>query len=168
MSVDRMERVLDSTGSLRVRRDYLQIIYPEVQFTCSGAIRVWIFGARWSSDASNLHSFPELQIWRPSRNGGFIKVGSTTVTVRRPSTTQFYHYTLSSPLRFQEGDFLGYYQPPSQLRVLFERDGRRRQLQYTTQSANPSTVLFISDLSPFRTSQILIRAVTGNFAQYLW
>ena len=59
----------------------------------------------------------ELQIWRPgSEDGVFFKVGSTTI-VTEESQTELYQCPLASPMTFQSGDVLGYYQPDSQLSI---------------------------------------------------
>ena len=124
MSVDRMDYLLGNEGNVLRSSDAIQAIYPQVNFTCSGSILSWVFGAWWEG---NTDSFTELQIWRPgSEDGSYTKVGSTTIMVER-NITQLYEYRLSSPLAFQAGDVLGYYQPAissSQLRLLEEGLGR--------------------------------------------
>ena len=99
-----------------------QGIFPEVGFTCSGQLLGWVFGAQWEGNSA---SFTELQIWRPTNvYGVFTKVGSTTIMTTE-SHTGFYNYSLSSPLAFQAGDVLGYYQPPpseSQLTLYYEHN----------------------------------------------
>ena len=83
-----------------------QAIIPGINFTCSGRIESWTFGARWE----NSTDFIELQIWRPgSEDGTYTKVGYTTINVEEEGPTELYHYPLSSPLHFQAGDILGYY-----------------------------------------------------------
>ena len=94
-----------------------QAIIPEINFTCNGSILSWTFGAQWRGNTPEL---TELQIWRSSGDGSYDKVGSTTIMTEE-NTTGFYQYPLSSPLPFQAGDILGYYQPTSsitQLRLL--------------------------------------------------
>ena len=112
MSLERIRAVLRP----RVLTDYedinLHAIFPGINFTCDGNIHSWTFGAEWYG---NTGSYTELQIWRSSGNGlNYTKVGRTTIKTERntKNTTQLYEYPLSSPLSFQEGDILGYYQPP--------------------------------------------------------
>ena len=122
-----------------------------------------MFGAEWGG--GNL--FPELQIWRPTGDDGvYTKVGYTTITTVIESS-RFYEYSLSSPLDFQAGDVLGYYQPDfggSQFRLLLEDDGRDTQLLYfNTMPTSPATELDISSLLiESRTQQLLLNVVTGR------
>ena len=82
------------------------MVVPKINFTCSGSIQSWVFGAQWEE---NTGSYTELQIWRPgSENGVSTKVWSTTIMTEE-NTTGLYSHTLSSPLPFQAGDVLGYY-----------------------------------------------------------
>ena len=121
MSLERI-RALQGHGEVgRYEDTNFHIIIPGINFTCNGNIHSWIFGANWYG---NNQSYLELQIWRSSGNGSYTKVGSTTITTEE-NTTQLYKYPLSSPLRFQEGDFLGYYLPSrsrSQLRLKLEEN----------------------------------------------
>ena len=127
-----MDDVLGNEGTLVISFPNNQAILPEVNFTCSGSILSWIFGAQWEG---NNDSYIELQIWRPgSRDGVYSNVGSTTIMTEEPRTVlSLYQYSLSSPLTFQAGDVLGFYQPESsrsQLRLLGEREARGQQLGY--------------------------------------
>ena len=126
-----MDAVLDNYGRVvySPSESDRQAIFPRVNFTCSGSIQSWIFGALWIGSTA---SFTELQIWRSSGDGSYIKVGNTTVSVTEQTTTGLYYYPLSSPLPFQAGDILGYYQPyytRSQLELPSGEDGQG-QLQY--------------------------------------
>ena len=110
--------------------------------------------------------FPELQIWRPTGDDGvYTKVGYTTINTVIESSI-FCEYSLSSPLNFQAGDVLGYYQPNvvgSQLRLLFEVGGRDTQLGYFQLSpTSPATELNISSLVETRTAQLSLNVVTGR------
>ena len=71
------------------------------------------------------------------------------------NSTQLYQYTLTSPLPFQAGDILGYFQgsqSTSQLRLLFEIVGSDYPLHYNIQDS-PS-------------SQFDTESNTGNFLGY--
>jgi ephrin-B len=132
ISLDRMHAVLGNYNGKDVEEfgGSAQAIIPGINFTCSGSIESWTFGARWEQDTD----FIELQIWRPgSEDGSYTKVGSTTINVEEEGQTDLYQYPLSSPLHFQAGDILGYYQPArtnSRWLLRFEREGRGRQLRY--------------------------------------
>ena len=164
MSVDRMDDILDNEGDLFPGFPNNQAIFPEVNFTCSGSIQSWVFGAQWEG---NTVSYTELQIWRPgSEDGVYSKVGNTTIMTEEPRTEHsLYQYSLSSPLTFQAGDVLGFYQPEpsrSQLTLIGEGEARGRQLgyyHYPTPSA--ASQLNISVRGDDR-YQIFINAVTGE------
>ena len=128
MSLERIHAVIEDLSSHNnLVTDYndlnTQAIIPGTSFTCSGNIVSWIFGTVW---VGNTASFTELQIWRSSGDGSYTKVGSTTIDVTEESATRLYKYPLNSPLPFQAGDILGYYQPRrsrSQLRLMLEYVG---------------------------------------------
>ena len=112
-----------------------QAILPYINFTCDGSILSWIFGAQWEG---NSPTYTELQIWRSSGDGSYTKVGSTTIMLEEENSTQLYQYTLTSPLPFQAGDVLGYFQgrrSTSQLRLLFEDVGSDHPLHYNLQDS---------------------------------
>lgn len=160
MSVDRIEHLLGIMGSVSSTNDNRQIVFPEVSFTCTGTIKSWIFGGGWV-DGARVDSLPELQIWRLHNDGSFTKVGSTSLAVTKNNTTRLYQHQLSSPLPFQAGDVLGYFQPNSQLKVLFEINGRGRTLSYDMSSSTPPPVFSINSQSGERIHQIILYPVTG-------
>ena len=146
------------------KEDDFQGIFPEVGFTCSGRLVTWVFGAEWEG---NTQSFTELQIWRPVGDDGvYTKVGSTTIDTPQ-NRTHLYHYPLSSPLAFQAGDVLGYYQPSfteSQLRLLYE-EGEAGELQlgyYFSKSRSPATDLDIRRGYKSAKYNLFINVVTGE------
>ena len=91
-----------------ITRDRQQRMFPEIKFTCSGSITKWIVGAGTGGGSTPPS---ELQIWRRS-GSDYTKMGSTQLTAQSPTNDDpnVYEYTLSMPLEFQEGDFLGVYQ----------------------------------------------------------
>ena len=158
-----MDDLLGNEGRTDITFDAIQAIYPQVNFTCSGSILSWVFGADWEG---NTDSFTELQIWRPgSEDGSYTKVGSTTIMVDR-NTTRLYEYRLSSTMAFQAGDVLGYYQPAassSQLILLVELQGREveHQVRYYFDAESPGRELNISGLDDNRVT-VFIDVVTGE------
>ena len=118
--MDRIDAVLGNYGTVFTSfESSVQAIVPDTTFTCNGSILSWTFGARWEG---NTPALTELQIWRSSGDGSYDKVGSTTI-ITEENTTGLYQYPLSSPLPFQAGDILGYYQPApstSQLGLRYE------------------------------------------------
>ncbi|CAI8024638.1 hypothetical protein GBAR_LOCUS14308 [Geodia barretti] len=159
MSLDRMDRLLDNIGT-RVVAGNFQVIYPEVGFTCNGNIQSWVFGAQWEGGES---FFTELQIWRPTGNGFYTKVGYTTIITAR-NNSELYAYPVSPPLPFQAGDVLGYYQPQpsaSQLRLLFVQDRRENQVGYLYPTTGPANSLNISSgFRPSRNYELFVNVVT--------
>ena len=90
MGLDRMDAVLGNYGRVTYSPTDRQAIFPGVNFTCSGSIQRWIFGAFWNGYTV---SFTELQIWRSGGDGSYTKVGSTTINVTEQDFT-----TIPSPL----------------------------------------------------------------------
>ena len=154
-----MDALLGSMGDA-IPGDSLQGIFTEVGFMCSGSIRSWVVGADWVGQ----NSYPELQIWRPTGTGVYTKVGHSAIIAKKQAL--IYEYRLPSPLVFEAGDVLGYYQPhpsQSQLRVLLERHGREPQRGYYYSMTSPASLLNTSSMSSSDDRfQILVYAVTGN------
>ncbi|CAI8024215.1 hypothetical protein GBAR_LOCUS14080, partial [Geodia barretti] len=158
MSLDRMDRLLGNIGTQAVASNF-QLIYPEVSFTCNGSIQSWVFGAQWEGGES---FFTELQLWRPTGDGVYTKVGYTTINTAR-SNSELYEYTLSPPLAFQAGDVLGYYQPQpslSQLRLLLVQDGRESQVGYRYSRSSPASLLNITLRFESIRFQLFVNVVT--------
>ena len=159
MNIDRINALL---GNVEVSADdNYQGVILDPGFTCDGTVSSWVFGAKWEG---NYQSFTELQIWRPAANidGVFTKVWSTQIDILE-NQSELYYYPLSTPLAFQAGDVLGYYQPPStqsQLSLLYERDVRGLQIgfYYYNQPNSPSTV-DIRNGEIFRKYQMLIDVI---------
>ena len=163
MSIDRIDLLLGNGGNHDPEGHY-EAVFPEAQFTCSGRLVSWVFGAEWEG---NTQSFTELQIWRPVGDDGvYTKVGSTTIDTPQ-NRTHLYYYPLSSPLAFQAGDVLGYYQPSfteSQLRLLYE-EGEAGELQlgyYFSKSRSPATDLDIRRGYKSAKYNLFINVVTGE------
>ena len=162
-----MDFLLNNKGSVMLAYGNYQGIFPEVNFTCSGTIQSWIFGALV---LTGFQLLPELQIWRPDGgNGSYTKVESITINSTKikaveEGPTGIYQYPLSSPLHFQAGDILGYYQPEranSQLIFRFEREGRGHQLGYYYSRDSPASQLNVTGSGDSR-FQLLVNVVTGE------
>ena len=153
-----MDAVLDRSnyGWVTFYPSKRQAIFPGINFTCSGSIRSWIFGAFWIGHTA---SFTELQIWRSSGDGSYTKVGSTTIMTEE-NTTWLYYYPLPSPLPFQAGDILGY-QSSSQLTLRYEYGQGQLGYYYTHSSAASQLEVDESTNSDSR-YQVLINMITGE------
>ena len=125
------------------KHDRRQVVYPNISFACNGTIRKWIIGARWRG---NSNAYTELQIWRRSSGSVYTKVGSTTIMVGAENDSQLYEYPLETPLAFQEGDILGYFQPndrSSELDLYLENS--RRLAAYRIDVNQPTVPFDISN-----------------------
>ena len=172
MSLDRMEAAVQGG---RQSEDHVlgdvvpslasisrQGILPYINFTCDGSILSWTFGAQWEGNSPR---YTELQIWRSSGDGSYTKVGSTTIMLEEENSTQLYQYTLTSPLPFQAGDILGYFQgnqSTSQLRLLFEEVGSDFPLHYNIQDSPSSQFNTESNTGNFDGYQLLISVETSE------
>ena len=163
MSQDRMDAVLNNIEARHLlkqsRSTSNQVIFPGMNFTCNGTIQSWIFGAEWHEDSTN-NSFPQLQIWRPVGSGSYTKVGNTTIMTTQ-NDSQLYQYHPSSPLAFQTGDILGYYQPrvaTSKLELYFEN--REGHLGYFNTVIDEPTQFVVTNSNMIH-FQPVIAVVTG-------
>ena len=94
-------------------RDRRQVLIPDINFTCDGAITKWIFGAEWKG---NTDTYTELQIWRSTDNV-YTKVGATTIMVDGENTSKVYEYPLDFPLEFRERETFSDTSRPIEARV---------------------------------------------------
>ena len=120
MTLDSLRGLGQVTGGNRKNRDQQQRIIPSNNFTCNGSITKWIVAAKWENGGGHTY-FPELQIWRAG-TFSYIKVNSSTLSATSENQSNVYEHIPSSPLPFQEGDFLGIFQPDrdtSRLRVYY-------------------------------------------------
>ena len=155
ISLDRMHAVLGNYGSVVDFDGVAQAIIPGINFTCSGNIESWTFGARWEQDTNLI----ELQIWRPgSEDGSYTIVGNTTINMEGDGQTDVYQYPLSSPLHFQAGDILGYYR---QIRLKFEDVGTGHPLYFTCPNSTASQ-FSIHDSQYTDKYHVLISVTTGK------
>ena len=168
MSVDRIDAVLDNYGDVvrSFQNKSEQAVYPGINFTCNGNILSWTFGARWEG---NTPALTELQIWRSSGDGSYTKVGSTTIMTEE-NTTGLYQYPLSSPLPFQAGDILGYYQPAtltSQLGLRYE-DVTTTGYHLVRNLASSASQFDIAEAIDGNIYQPMIAVETGNCFSESW
>ena len=121
MNLDTLRELGQVTGGTLRNRDQQQRIIPSIAFRCTGSITKWIVAARWEDDGGRVY-FPELQIWRAVVTNFYRKISASTFSATAENASNVYEYTPSSPLPFQEGDFLGIFQPErstSRLRVYY-------------------------------------------------
>lgn len=134
MNVDRMERLLgyfspDNVTQL-LSATSIQVIIPQMNFTCDGSIQSLVFGADWFG---NTATYTEFQIWRKVRENNYTKVGMSEIRIIDEESSRFYVYNLSSPLHYQAGDIVGYFQGRSsttQLTILYERVSSDHYVHY--------------------------------------
>ena len=164
MSRDRMDAVLNIEARhlpMQTRNNKnVQLLFPGMNFTCTGTIQSWIFGAQWHDDGTN-DSFPQLQIWRPIGSELYTKVGKTTIMTRQ-NNSKLYQYHPSSPLAFQTGDILGYYQPhvpTSKLELHIEN--RQGQLGHFRGVTDEPTQFVVRNSNNVSSIQLVLAVVTG-------
>ena len=81
------------------------------------------------------------------------------------NTTGLYQYPLSSPLPFQAGDILGYYQPArsrSQLGLVYEVVGSGQPAYHVIDLDNAPSLVTVSELTENDAYDVLVGVETGN------
>ena len=131
--------------------DKRQVVIPLINFSCNGTITRWIFGAKWKkNNIKTPEGFIDLQIWRTNSTDQYQKVDNTTVMVDMENNGKVYE--LEASLAFQEGDFLGYFQPDkanTRLNLYLENSGRittlHNDLENTPVTPPPTSTFDMSD-----------------------
>ncbi len=87
-----------------------QRLFPDMGFSSEGRLVAWTFAAEYHRDGLHL---PELQIWREVADNDYILVGSSARggELLQTGYLNVYEYHLDQALSFQDGDFLGIFQP---------------------------------------------------------
>ena len=144
------------------RHDRFQVVFPNISFACSGTVRKWIIGAEWRG---NSDAYTELQIWRRSSGLVYTKVGSTAIMVGTENDSQLYEYPLETPLAFERGDILGYFQPDkdySGLNLYLENSKILTAYRNRTDELEPPTGPIDISAADDDIDYPLIAAVTGK------
>ena len=125
-----MDDLESKSLQLALVTDYNTInIVPSLKFDRSGYIRKFVFSGRFldltGSDSRQL--YPEIQVWRLKSNTSdshtvdtYMKVASIG-NETAPSFTgriNVYEFKVETELYVEEGDVLGYYQPPSSVSIM--------------------------------------------------
>ena len=119
------------------RRDRRQLLYPELKFSCNGSVTKWIYGAVDRSDTGDL---PEIQIWRQTDTDTYTKQTFSHVSANETEPeTNIHEYYPETPLEFQKGDILGYFQP---------REGDSRIVLYAQRESGPTNLRDMVDTAP--------------------
>ena len=142
---------LEGVGTLEGRAQRQQIT-PDINFTCDGVITKWIIGALRVGNPT-LVPGPELQLWRNTGNGTYVKINGTLVTSETSNSSLIYEYSSFSPIPFQAGDVLGIFVPRAVESSLWLRSeagyGPLNYFMPTKEDArmSPHDELQLSDLS---------------------
>ena len=158
-----MERMRALFNNYRSYNYSTQAIIPSMNFTCNGSIKTWIFAGDFdSSDTINYDSFTELQIWR-SVDGGrsYRKVGSTKIMSER-NLSKIYYHDLDTPLNFQAGDIVGYYQSIDKQRMLFERVGSGHLVHFRNKQESAADTFTVTDSNNNTKIHALLSVVAGE------
>ena len=72
-----------------------QLIIPNTTFTQNGSVLRWTFAAQYNASATQ---YPELQVWRETTTGRYVKVGSTLIMEAiQTAYLNVYEYVLHGP-----------------------------------------------------------------------
>ena len=100
------------------------MVFPNITFTCNGSITKLIAGVNIKNITSKVPSLKaaEVQIWRKDKNksDSYIKIESFPLNATQVNLNVI-ELAPPTPIRFQEGDILGVYQPESNESRLFIR-----------------------------------------------
>ena len=134
-----MATVLDiSKDTQPVQRSGLgfQRIYPEIQFTCNGAITKWTIGAL----DLIFNGAPELQVWRLVGEN-YIKVSSSLFRPNETNNQNIHVLYPKQALEFQSGDIFGVHTPndfTSDLSLLFQRFNGPENFNFPMSADSPA------------------------------
>ena len=95
-----------------------QRLFPDITFTCNGAITKWIVGVDTPGDTD---SQTQLQIWRrieQTSTNVYKMINFTTVSDALGEQNGVYNHTLTSPIEFKKGDIFGIYYHRNKKRVV--------------------------------------------------
>ena len=145
-----------------------QLLFPDITFTCNGSITKWIVGG--IADISQFLNKPELQIWRNTEGTSYSKAKFSQLS-NNTLHGSIAEYNLNTPLKFQERDILGIYQPPKQssafnLVVYFQEfDGPANYVE----GNSPSSTVTLSSPDSYHYPLVTVEISTGtiNFNFYL-
>ena len=121
-----------------------QLIIPDTTFTRNGSVMRWTFAAQYNASATQ---YPELQVWRETTTGTYVKVGNTSNM--EPAQTAYlnvYECVLDPPLQVLAGDVLGIYQPSyrnSRIHLSFLRNSDFVNW-YITQATSPQDSFMVA------------------------
>ena len=160
----------DMTARLKIHnvttKEKEQRLFPNITFTCNGAITKWIVGAGNVNISNSDNS--QLQIWRrgSSSNTTYNKIGASILIPNETSHPNVHEYIPNPPLEFQEGDILGVYQPDdtdNQLKLYYQEN--TGPLNYLRSNINPPPPSwFALDIPTTQLYYPLVSAIvsTGN------
>ena len=129
-----------------------QLLYPNSQFTCSGHVVKWIFGAMFMSTRE---INPELQIWRPISNTTFQKLYGSIITSSVEVTSGIYEFAVNPPLPVKPGDILGVFQPPLVRSKLL--------VEFDTAAENPMNFYLPLGATALEPSHTFVDIAVGNW-----
>ena len=101
-----------------------QRLFPEMAFTCSGNITQWTYvGGERTVEAEKIYH-PMLQIWRQVDKTAYVNSQSTSLFISYESRDRANIHIVNAnpPLRVEEGDILGIYQPPESSVIVYYQE----------------------------------------------
>ena len=162
-SLFRIDKLAKMDNTKLDTKEKRQVLIPDINFTCDGSITRWILGAMWKG---NSQAHTELQIWRrnSSTENTYTKVNGTNIMVGTENDSKVYEYVLGTPLAFQEGDVLGYFQPKkdrSELDLYLEKSRRLTSYYMNVGNDVSESDFTIGDTEMDNTHYPLIAVRTG-------
>ncbi len=116
-------------------------LFPDMTFSCEGAVSKWIVGAEWVGGGTDYH---DMQIWRLISGDTYEIVGSVELRIAEESPNKVYEYTVDPPMPFLTGDIVGVLEPRRQLshiQLYFEEgQGPTNYYHFTDVVINPYTL----------------------------
>ena len=135
--------------------------------SCNGSVTKWIYGA---VDRSATGELPEIQIWRQTDTDAYTKQTFSRVSANETEPgTNIHEYYPETPLEFQEGDILGYFQPDesnSQIVLYAQRRSGPNNLEVHEVDIAPTT-LTLPELTTIANHYPLISLEISEYVYFL-
>ena len=160
----RAEKIPDGGTNDNNKLDNSFILLPGDSFNCSGTMTGLLLVGDVRKIMASRNQYPEIHIYR--NTGGdayeYTRQGSQVIELAEGdfSSDGVLQYNLTTPISFQNGDVLGFYQPPegdSVVRVYY------REAAVTTyqNSVSPISSINLNDFSIVTDEEILISPISG-------
>ena len=157
----RADQLVSTGGNLDNQFSFL----PDDGFNCNGTMTglLLVAGIRTGGQRSQ---YPEIQIWRDIGGNMYTKQGSQEIILDDGdfSPDGVLLYNLTTPISFQSGDVLGFYQPRQQNSIVRVYYDSSASTTYRVMGTNPTSPITIpnSFTSTVTDELILISPISGT------